>query len=101
MIDFKILSSVCKYHNKKGCGQGKNFGGVCDFSVCPLMSIQDNTKLLAAIHVVEEMQRWRRERPPYDGDTPETHREMPYSAKGYGAALDIILKTVKKNISPL
>ncbi len=51
-----------------------------------------------AISICEEMQKWRRERPPYDGDTPETHRPMPYSAKEYGEALDGLITFAKATV---
>lgn len=44
-----------------------------------------------AYTIIGEMQKWRRGNPPYDGDTPETHRQMPYTAKEYGEALDVAL----------
>ena len=37
------------------------------------------------------MQKWRRAQPPYDGDTPETHRKMPYSAETFGHAIDFAI----------
>lgn len=44
------------------------------------------------------MQRWRREKPPYDGDDPETHREMPFTAKEYGEALDSLINFAEQTI---
>lgn len=51
--------------------------------------------LKEAIHICEEQQKWRRFQPPYDSPIPE-HRVMPYSAKAYGEALDILI-TYSKN----
>ena len=51
-----------------------------------------------AIKICKEHQKWRRERPPYDGDTPETHRPMPYTAKEYGIALDTIIKFAEETV---
>ena len=51
-----------------------------------------------AIKICKEMQKWRRERPPYDGNTPETHRQMPYTAREYGVALDSVLKFAEETI---
>lgn len=48
-------------------------------------------KLDDAIKVLIEMQKWRRAQPPYDGDTPETHKEMPYSAETFGHAIDFAI----------
>lgn len=44
------------------------------------------------------MQKWRREKPPYDGDTPDKHRPMPYTAKEYGIALDCLIKFAEETI---
>ena len=49
-----------------------------------------------ALSIVEEFQRWRRSEPPYDGDTPETHKSFPYSAKALGTALDVIIGYCQK-----
>lgn len=51
-----------------------------------------------AYKVLSEIQDWRRERPPYDGDTPETHRSMPYSPREFGKAIDAALKALKEKI---
>ena len=48
-------------------------------------------KLDDAIKVLIEMQKWRRAQPPYDGDTPETHKKMPYSAETFGHAIDFAI----------
>lgn len=48
-------------------------------------------KLEEAIAILTEMQKWRRAQPPYDGDTPETHKEMPYSPKTFGHAIDFAI----------
>jgi len=48
-------------------------------------------KLDDAINILTEMQKWRRAQPPYDGDTPKTHKEMPYSAKTFGHAIDFAI----------
>ena len=48
-------------------------------------------KLDDAIRVLTEMQKWRRAQPPYDGDTPETHKGMPYSAETFGHAIDFAI----------
>lgn len=48
-------------------------------------------KLEDAIKVLTEMQKWRRAQPPYDGDTPETHKEMPYTATTFGFAIDFAI----------
>lgn len=50
----------------------------------------------SAYKVLSEMQDWRRERPPYDGEDPETHRPMPYSAREFGMAMDVALKALEK-----
>lgn len=39
-----------------------------------------------------EMQKWRRGLPPYDGDTPETHRPMPHTGKEFGEAIDLAIE---------
>lgn len=39
--------------------------------------------------ILTEMQKWRRGEAPYDGETPEDHREMPYSPKEFGQAIDV------------
>lgn len=48
-------------------------------------------KLDDVINILTEMQKWRRAQPPYDGDTPETHKEMPYSAETFGNAIDFAI----------
>lgn len=48
-------------------------------------------KLKDAINILTEMQKWRRAQPPYDGDMPETHKEMPYSAETFGHAIDFAI----------
>ena len=52
-------------------------------------------KLKDAINILTEMQKWRRAQPPYDGDMPETHKEMPYSAKTFGHAIDFAISFMK------
>ena len=51
-----------------------------------------------AIKICKAHQDWRRERPPYDGDTPETHRPMPYTAKEYGIALDCVIRYAEETV---
>ena len=51
----------------------------------------DDKNLDEAINILTEMQKWRRAQPPYDGDTPETHKEMPYSAETFGHAIDFAI----------
>lgn len=51
----------------------------------------EKMKLDDAIRVLTEMQKWRRAQPPYDGDTPETHKDMPYSAETFGLAIDFAI----------
>ena len=55
----------------------------------------DKMKLEDAINILTEMQKWRRAQPPYDGDTPETHKEMPYSAETFGLAIDFAICFMK------
>lgn len=55
----------------------------------------DKMELEDAINILTEMQRWRRAQPPYDGDTPETHKEMPYSAETFGFAIDFAISFMK------
>lgn len=51
---------------------------------------------IEAINILEEMQKWRRGEDPYDGETPETHREMPYTAAQFGKAIDVGIYAIKK-----
>ena len=51
----------------------------------------DDKNLNEAINILTEMQKWRRAQPPYDGNTPETHKEMPYSPKTIGHAIDFAI----------
>jgi hypothetical protein len=51
-----------------------------------------------AIKICKEHQKWRMEKPPYDGETPEKHRPMPYTAREYGIALDSVLKFAEETI---
>lgn len=44
-----------------------------------------------------EMQKWRRGEPPYDGDTPETHRPMPHTGEEFGQAIDIAITALNDN----
>ena len=41
-----------------------------------------------------EMQKWRRGLPPYDGETPETHRPMPHTPEEFGEAIDIAINII-------
>ena len=52
-----------------------------------------------AIVICKEMQKWRREKPPYNGETPEKHRPMPYTAREYGIALDCLIKFAEETIN--
>lgn len=45
-----------------------------------------------ATTILTEMQKWRRGLPPYDGETPDTHRDMPYSPKEFGEAIDTAIE---------
>lgn len=49
----------------------------------------DDMTLKEAIKICKEMQKWRRAEPPYDFATPNL---MPYTAKEYGEALDILIE---------
>ena len=51
----------------------------------------DDKNLNEAINILTEMQKWRRAQPPYEGDTPETHKEMHYSAETFGLAIDFAI----------
>lgn len=39
--------------------------------------------------ILLEMNKWRRGEPPYDGETPEEHRDMPYTPEQFGKAIEI------------
>lgn len=54
---------------------------------------------ILAAEMLEEWQKWRRGKPPYDGDTPETYNRMPYSPKEIGIALDYAIEVLKKHDS--
>ena len=54
---------------------------------------------ILAAEMLEEWQKWRRGKPPYDGDTPETYNKMPYSPKEIGIALDYAIEILKKHDS--
>lgn len=51
---------------------------------------------ILAAEMLAEWQKWRRGKPPYDGDTPETYNKMPYSPKEIGIALDYAIEILKK-----
>ena len=51
-----------------------------------------------AIKIAKEHQKWRREKPPYNGDTPEKHRPMPSTAREYGIALDCLIKFAEETV---
>lgn len=44
--------------------------------------------------ILVERQKWRRSEPPYDGETPETHRRMPYTAEEFGVAIDTAIESI-------
>lgn len=48
--------------------------------------------------ILLEMQKWRRGEAPYDGETPEEHRDMPYSPEVYGQAIDVAISALDKRI---
>jgi hypothetical protein len=52
-----------------------------------------------ALNILIEWQKWCRECPPYDGDTPQTHRSMPFSPRELGIALDIAIDNLKIHIN--
>lgn len=52
-------------------------------------------KLDDAIKILTEMQKWRRAQPPYDGDTIERYKGMPYSAETFGHAIDFAISFMK------
>lgn len=47
-----------------------------------------------AIAILREMNKWRRGEHPYDGETPETHRDMPYSPRVFGEAIDEVVRCI-------
>lgn len=51
---------------------------------------------ILAAEMLAEWQKWRRGKPPYDGDTPETYNKMPYSPKEIGIALDYAIEVLKE-----
>ena len=51
---------------------------------------------ILAAEMLTEWQKWRRGKPPYDGDTPETYNKMPYSPNEIGIALDYAIEILKK-----
>ena len=55
----------------------------------------DKMKLDDAIKILTEMQKWRRAQPPYDGDTLERYKGMPYSAETFGHAIDFAMNFMK------
>lgn len=44
------------------------------------------------------MQKWRRGQAPYDGETPETHRQLPFSVTEYGKALDTLINFAEQTV---
>lgn len=55
-------------------------------------------KIDLAIKIVTEYQKWRRGEPPYDGDTPETHRLFEYSPQVLGQAIDALLNASRETL---
>lgn len=51
-----------------------------------------------ALTICEEMQKWRRGKRPYNGTTPKTHRQMPFSPREWGEAMDCLIKFTKETI---
>lgn len=51
-----------------------------------------------ALNILIEWQKWRRECPPYDGDTVPPV-VMPFSPRELGIALDIAIDNLKKHIN--
>lgn len=49
-----------------------------------------------AIKILREMNKWRRGEHPYDGETPETHRGMPYSPQEFGEAIDEVVERIEE-----
>jgi len=45
-----------------------------------------------SIQIARECNDWRTEKPPYDGDTPETHRPMPYAPAQFTEAIDTLIR---------
>lgn len=60
-----------------------------------IMLLPRQMTLYNAIKIAKEMQLWRRGEPPYDGDTPETHRGMPYGTAEWGEALDTLIQAAE------
>lgn len=54
--------------------------------------------LKEAIQICKEMQKWRRSEPPYDGETSETYKEMPYSSKVFGEAMDKLIRFTESSM---
>ena len=55
----------------------------------------DKMKLDDAIKILTEMQKWRMAQHPYDGDTLERYKGMPYSAETFGHAIDFAISFMK------
>lgn len=51
--------------------------------------------LRESLTILTEMQKWRRGLPPYDGETPEEHRDMPYTPKEFGQAIDVGIEAIE------
>lgn len=51
-----------------------------------------------AIMVCKEMQKWRRGEAPYNGETPETHRAMPFSSHEFGEAIDSLINFTRQTL---
>lgn len=54
-----------------------------------------------AIMVCKEMQKWRRGEAPYDGETPKTHRAMPFSSHEFGEAIDSLINFTQKTLKTI
>ena len=51
-----------------------------------------------ALEILKEMQKWRRDEPPYDGENPQEHRQMPYSPEEFGEAIDVAIFEIEKEM---
>lgn len=52
-----------------------------------------------AIKILRETNKWRRGEHPYDGETPEEHRDMPYSPRVFGEAIDALCDAAEEELT--
>lgn len=65
------------------------------------MEVKESMKTMnlnQAVKICKEYNLWRRGQHPYDGDTPEDYKPMPFSPEEFGLAIDKLVKFTESTI---